>query len=93
MLIPVFPGTNCEYDTARVFERNGADVSVFVVKNQNSAQIEESIQAFNDLIKQSQIIMIPGGFSGGRSKKAFCIRMEKLDNGCKVTHISIPKQI
>ncbi len=65
VLIPVFPGTNCEYDTARVFERNGADVSVFVVKNQNSAQIEESIQAFNDLIKQSQIIMIPGGFSGG----------------------------
>jgi phosphoribosylformylglycinamidine synthase len=65
VLIPVFPGTNCEYDTARVFERNGAEVSVFVVKNQNSAQIEESIQAFNDLIKQSQIIMIPGGFSGG----------------------------
>lgn len=65
VLIPVFPGTNCEYDTARVFERAGAEANIFVVRNQNSTQIEESIEAFNKLIEQTQIIMIPGGFSGG----------------------------
>lgn len=65
VLIPVFPGTNCEYDTARVFERAGAKAEVFVIQNQNGTQIEESVKAFNELIKQSQIIMIPGGFSGG----------------------------
>lgn len=65
VLIPVFPGTNCEYDTARVFERAGAEANIFVVRNQNGAQIEESIEEFNRLIKQTQIIMIPGGFSGG----------------------------
>lgn len=65
VLIPVFPGTNCEYDTTRVFERAGAQVNVFVIKNQNSAQIEESVTEFNKLIGQSQIIMLPGGFSGG----------------------------
>lgn len=65
MLIPVFPGTNCEYDTARIFERCGAKAEVFVVRNQTSSQIEESIEAFSKLIAQSQMIMIPGGFSGG----------------------------
>ena len=65
VLIPVFPGTNCEYDTARVFERNGAKAEVFVIKNQTSAQIEESVSEFAKLIKESQIVMIPGGFSGG----------------------------
>lgn len=65
VLIPVFPGTNCEYDSARVFERAGAEATVFVVRNQNAAQIEESVSQFNELIKKSQIIMLPGGFSGG----------------------------
>ena len=65
MLIPVFPGTNCEYDSARVFEREGAIANVFVVRNQTSAQIEESVKEFAKLIKQTQMIMIPGGFSGG----------------------------
>lgn len=65
VLIPVFPGTNCEYDTARVFERNGAKAEVFVVKNQTSAQIEESVAEFAKLLKDTQIVMIPGGFSGG----------------------------
>lgn len=65
VLIPVFPGTNCEYDTARVFERNGAKAEVFVIKNQTSSQIEESIKEFAKLVNESQIIMIPGGFSGG----------------------------
>ena len=65
VLIPVFPGTNCEYDSARVFERAGAETNIFVIRNQTSAQIEESIHAFRKAIGQSQIIMIPGGFSGG----------------------------
>ncbi len=65
VLIPVFPGTNCEYDTARIFERAGARAEVFVIKNLSAAAIEESIDTFAMLIKNSQIIMIPGGFSGG----------------------------
>ena len=65
VLIPVFPGTNCEYDTARAFERAGARAEVFVIKNLSAANIEESIDTFTMLIKNSQIIMIPGGFSGG----------------------------
>ncbi len=65
VLIPVFPGTNCEYDTARVFEKAGARPEVFVIRNLSSSLIEESVNAFADKIAQSQIIMIPGGFSGG----------------------------
>ena len=65
VLIPVFPGTNCEYDTARAFERAGARAEIFVIKNLSAANIEESIDTFTMLIKNSQIIMIPGGFSGG----------------------------
>ena len=65
VLIPVFPGTNCEYDTARAFENAGAEAEIFVIKNLTSAQIEESVSAFASRIAQSQMIMIPGGFSGG----------------------------
>ena len=65
VLIPVFPGTNCEYDTQRAFEKAGAVADVFVVKNLSSADIEESVQEFAKRIQKSQIIMIPGGFSGG----------------------------
>ncbi|MCM1023049.1 MAG: phosphoribosylformylglycinamidine synthase [Prevotella sp.] len=65
VLIPVFPGTNCEYDTARVFERAGADPEVVVIKNLSAAALEESAAYFEKAVKQSQIIMIPGGFSGG----------------------------
>lgn len=65
VLIPVFPGTNCEYDSARVFEKAGAEAEIFVIKNLSSSQIEESVKAFAQKIDQSQIIMIPGGFSGG----------------------------
>ena len=65
VLIPVFPGTNCEYDTSRVFERAGAQPEVFVIRNLTSADIEESAAAFTQKINQSQIVMIPGGFSGG----------------------------
>lgn len=65
VLIPVFPGTNCEYDTMRQFEKAGADVDVFVIKNLNSQMIEESITQLKNKINDSQILMLPGGFSGG----------------------------
>ncbi|MFA5658155.1 MAG: phosphoribosylformylglycinamidine synthase [Oscillospiraceae bacterium] len=65
VVIPVFPGTNCEYDTARAFEKAGAKAEIFVIKNLSKSAIEESVLQFEKLIKGSQIIMIPGGFSGG----------------------------
>lgn len=65
VLIPVFPGTNCEYDTARAFERAGAKAETIVIRNLSASAIEESVNVFERAIKQSQIIMFPGGFSGG----------------------------
>jgi len=63
VLIPVFPGTNCEYDTKKAFARAGADVEIFVIKN--VLDVKESVDAFAKKIKESQIIFVPGGFSGG----------------------------
>ncbi len=65
VFIPVFPGTNCEYDSARVFEQAGADTIVKVFRNRNAQDIRESVEAFAEGIDQSQIIMFPGGFSAG----------------------------
>lgn len=65
VFIPVFPGTNCEYDSARAFERAGADVIVKVFKNLNAEDIRESVDTFTEAIAQAQIIMFPGGFSAG----------------------------
>ena len=65
VFIPVFPGTNCEYDSARAFERAGAIPDVLVVKNLSPAGIEETIDRMAEAISKAQIIMIPGGFSGG----------------------------
>ena len=65
VFIPVFPGTNCEYDSARAFESAGAVTDVLVVKNLAPADIEETIERMQKAISQAQIIMIPGGFSGG----------------------------
>lgn len=65
VLIPVFPGTNCEYDTARAFEKAGAIPEIFVIRNLTASAIEESVKGFEKSIKNSQIIMLPGGFSGG----------------------------
>lgn len=65
VFIPVFPGTNCEYDTSRAFERAGGDPEVMVIKNLSASAIEESVDEAARIISQSQIIMIPGGFSGG----------------------------
>ena len=63
VLVPVFPGTNCEYDTKKAFERAGADVDIFVIKN--LFDVKDSVDAFAQKIKNSQIVFIPGGFSGG----------------------------
>ena len=65
VLIPVFPGTNCEIDTARLFQRYGATPDVFVVNTLSGDAIAQSVAEFARRIDQSQIIMIPGGFSGG----------------------------
>ncbi len=65
VVIPVFPGNNCEYDSARAFERAGADVSTLIVNNLSPQHVAESTQALVDEIRRSQIIMLPGGFSGG----------------------------
>jgi phosphoribosylformylglycinamidine synthase len=65
VFIPVFPGTNCEYDTARRFEKAGAKTNVFVFKNLTANDVSDSIEAFVKNIKNAQIVMIPGGFSGG----------------------------
>ena len=65
VFIPVFPGTNCEYDSMRAFKRAGADVKLTVFRNQNAEDIRESVEAFAHNIKNSQIMMLPGGFSAG----------------------------
>ena len=65
VFIPVFPGTNCEYDSAKAFERAGADTIVKVFKNLNANDIRESVDEFVKAIEQAQIIMFPGGFSAG----------------------------
>ena len=65
VFIPVFPGTNCEYDSAKAFERAGADTIVKVFKNLDAESIRESVDEFEKSINQAQIIMFPGGFSAG----------------------------
>ena len=65
VFIPAFPGTNCEYDSARAFLRAGAEAETLVFRNQNANQISESVEAFVKAINESQIVMIPGGFSAG----------------------------
>ena len=65
VFIPVFPGTNCEYDSARAFERAGANTIVKVFKNLSAEDIRDSVDEFVKAINQSQIIMFPGGFSAG----------------------------
>ncbi|MBR2970854.1 MAG: phosphoribosylformylglycinamidine synthase [Clostridia bacterium] len=65
VFIPAFPGTNCELDTARVFDRAGAETDIFVVKNQKPSDIQESIDEIVKRISNSQIIAFPGGFSAG----------------------------
>ena len=65
VFIPVFPGTNCEYDSAKAFERAGAKTNVKVFKNMNASDIIDSVNVFEKAINDAQIIMFPGGFSAG----------------------------
>ncbi len=65
VVIPVFPGTNCEYDSAKAFEKAGAVAETVIIRNLSAAAIEESIAKLTRMINNAQIVMIPGGFSGG----------------------------
>ena len=65
IFIPVFPGTNCEYDSAKVWRQAGGNPKIFVIRNLTPQAVAESVDAMIDEIKTSQIIMLPGGFSGG----------------------------
>jgi len=65
VIIPVFPGTNCEYDTARAFQKAGAEVETLVFRNLTGKDVEESVMALTKAIEDSQIIALPGGFSAG----------------------------
>ena len=65
VLIPVFPGTNCEYDSAKAFADAGAEPEIFVIRNTEPGDVARSVESFASRIKESQIIFIPGGFSGG----------------------------
>ena len=65
IFIPVFPGTNCEYDSAKVWRKAGGIPEIFIVRNLTPQAVEESIAAMAEKIRAAQIIMIPGGFSGG----------------------------
>ena len=65
IFIPVFPGTNCEYDSVRAFERAGGQASTCIVRNLTPQAVEQSVHAIVKGISESQIVMLPGGFSGG----------------------------
>ena len=65
VLIPVFPGTNCEYDTAKALLTAGADPEIFVINNLSAKSVAESVDIFAKKMKEAQIVFIPGGFSGG----------------------------
>ena len=65
VLIPAFPGTNCEYDTAKVVNDAGAEAEIIVINNLTSAGIQRSVETFAKKLKDSQMVFIPGGFSGG----------------------------
>ena len=65
VLIPVFPGTNCEFDTAKAFEDAGAKADIFVIRNTSSEAVVRSVEEFAARVAKSQIVFVPGGFSGG----------------------------
>lgn len=65
VLIPVFPGTNCEYDSARAVEKAGGEAEFFVIRNLTAEDVARSVEGFSAKVKESQMIFIPGGFSGG----------------------------
>ena len=65
VLIPVFPGTNCEYDTAKAFADAGAEPEIFVIRNRSAEEVARSAELFAEKTSNAQIVFIPGGFSGG----------------------------
>ncbi len=65
VLIPVFPGTNCEYDSARAMRDAGAEPEIFIIRNRTPGQVTESVRAFAAHLAKAQMVLIPGGFSGG----------------------------
>ncbi len=65
VLLPVFPGTNCEYDSARAWQRAGAEPEILVVRNLTPAAVEETVEALVQGLRRAKILMLPGGFSGG----------------------------
>ncbi len=65
VLIPVFPGTNCEYDSAKAMERAGAAADIFVINNLSSDNMQRSVDRFAEMLRESQMVFVPGGFSGG----------------------------
>ena len=65
VLIPVFPGTNCEYDSARVVEKAGGEAEIFVIRNLTAEDVAKSVEGFSAKVREAQMIFIPGGFSGG----------------------------
>ena len=65
VLIPVFPGTNCEYDSARAVEKAGAEAEIFVIRNLSADAVAQSVEQFAAKVADSQMIFVPGGFSGG----------------------------
>ena len=79
VFIPVFPGTNCEYDSTRAFERAGADVVTKVFRNLSATDIRDSVEEFEKAIAQAQIIMFPGG--AGRKREVFCHGIPECKDG------------
>lgn len=65
VLLPVFPGTNCEYDTAIAFEKAGACVDIMIIKNRNAQDVQDSLKEMKNKLKRADILMLSGGFSGG----------------------------
>ena len=72
VFIPVFPGTNCEDDSAAAFKRAGAEVDVMVIRNRNSEEIAASLLEMSQRMKKANIVIIPGGFSGGYEPEGSC---------------------
>lgn len=87
VVIPAFPGTNCEMDSARAFEKAGAEADIHIIRNLTAAQLEDSILELERKIRESQIIMIPGGFSGGDepdgSAKSYSRIQKPSDQRCR----------
>ena len=83
VFIPVFPGTNCEYDSSKAFEAAGANTIIKVFKNLDASGIRESVEEFEAAINQSQIIMFPGGFSAGDEPDGEC---HQVRQGARAYH-------